>query len=149
MGINIVTAMASVALIAVGASGTRASDALPMPAQGGATGQAASQTCGVDIDRGGTAGVAQVTRAIDAAGNCVCVVLTGASDVNGDAENTVNAILRSRSCGEATGAVDLMTGEAAGAEAGGGGLGTILPIALGGVGATGALAAGLGNQSNG
>lgn len=149
MGINLIPILASAALVASGsvaATQTRAFDALPMVALASGAG-AAGETCGVNVDRSGAAGTAQVTRGVNAAGNCVCNVLTGPGNANGAAENVVNSVLQSRSCADAPPA-NTVGEQVSTAATGGGGSGAILPVVLGAVGAAG-LAVALGSQSNG
>ena len=145
---KLVAILASAGLASSGvyaASATRAADVLPaasvaLMAQGSATGE----KCVVNVDRNGTAGVANVTRSVLASGQCVCNVSTGPEAGNGSAEGVVSALLRDRTCDGAPAAGD------AGAEqaGGGGGSGGVLGGVVGAV-AVGGLAAGLGGKSKG
>ena len=75
---------------------------------------------------------------------CVCTLVTGPADNNGNAEDVVTAMLRDRSCPDSP-----MVGQAVREVARtGGGSGLIIPVLVGVVGAAG-LAVALGAKSRG
>ena len=65
--------------------------------------------------------------------SCVCTVVTGPSDSNGNAENVVDGMMRDRACPDSP-TVGQQVSEAARE---GGGHGVIIPILVGVVGAAG------------
>lgn len=146
---QLLAATASVALIgagAVGASEVRSSDAIPM-AQSVASdgdGGGAPGTCRVDVVRSGQSGTVTSTRSYLEDHSCVCTLMTGPSENNGNAENVVTGMLRDRDCPESP-TVGQQVSEVA--RQGGGG-GAIIPILVGVVGAAG-LAVALGSHSRG
>lgn len=158
MGTQIFGILAAAGLVGAGVAGaaeTRSFSAIPsafaLMSDGAAT--SASQKCRVDVNRTGTAGTADVTRQVLENDQCVCVVTTGPAQSNGAAEEIVKALLRDRTCAgaplaAATGANPGVGGAVSAAATGGGGMGAVLPVLIGGVGAAG-LAVGLGKDSNG
>ena len=142
-------AAASVALIGAGAVGSvdvRASDAVPMAQTKLVDGDSdgAAGTCRVDVIRTGENGTVSTTRSVLADNSCVCTVVTGPAESNGNAENVVTGILRDRTCADAP-AVGKVVSEAA---TSGGGSGAIIAVLVGVVGAAG-LAVALGAHSRG
>ena len=142
-------AAASVALIGAGAIGSadvRASDAVPMAQTKlvDGDGDGAAGTCRVDVVRSGEGGTVSTTRTVLTDNSCVCTVVTGPADANGNAEEVVTGILRDRRCAESP-TVGKPVSEAARS---GGGSGAIIPVLVGVVGAAG-LAVALGSQSRG
>ena len=142
-------AVASVALIGAGALGTadvRASDAIPMSQSKVADGDSggASNTCRVDVLRTGNSGTVNTTRTVLNDNSCVCTVVTGPADTNGNAEAVVAGILRDRRCAESP-TVGKLVSEAARS---GGGSGAVIAVLVGVVGAAG-LAVALGAKSRG
>lgn len=158
MGTQIVAILAAAGLVGVGVAGaaeTRAFDAVPAAVafmnDGAST--SADRKCRVDVIRTGTAGTADVTRQVLDNNQCVCVVTTGAEQVNGAAEEIVKALLRDRTCAgaplaAATGGNPGVGGAVSTAATAGGGSGAVLPVVIGGVGAAG-LAVALGKDSKG
>lgn len=141
------TAVTSLALIGAGALGSadvRASDAIPMSQTKVTDGDSggASNICRVDVIRSGKGGTVNTTRTVLTDNSCVCTVVTGPADDNGNAEDVVAAILRDRTC-----AASPVVGKAvSGVATSGGGRGVILPVLVGVVGAAG-LAVALGAKS--
>ena len=146
---HFLAAAASVALIGAGAVGSadvRASDAVPMAQTKlvDGDGDGAAGTCRVDVVRSGEGGTVSTTRTVLTDNSCVCTVVTGPADANGNAEEVVTGILRDRRCAESP-TVGKPVSEAARS---GGGSGAIIPVLVGVVGAAG-LAVALGSQSRG
>lgn len=142
-------AVASVALTGAGALGSadvRASDAIPMSQSKVADGDSggAPNTCRVDVLRTGNSGTVNTTRTVLNDNSCVCTVVTGPADTNGNAEAVVAGILRDRRCTESP-TVGKPVSEAARS---GGGSGAVIPVLVGLVGAAG-LAVALGAHSRG
>lgn len=142
-------AAASVALIGAGAVGSvdvRASDAVPMAQTKLVDGDSdgAAGTCRVDVIRTGETGTVSTTRSVLNDNSCVCTVVTGPADANGNAEAVVTGILRDRRCAESP-AVGKPVSEAARS---GGGSGAVIPVLVGVVAAAG-LAVALGSNSRG
>ena len=146
---QLLAAAASVALIGAGAASSadvRASDAIPMSQINVADGDSggASGTCRVDVIRTGDNGTVSTTRSILNDKSCVCTVVTGPADANGNAEDVVTGILRDRTCADSP-TVGKEVSEAA---TSGGGSGFIIPVVVGVVAAAG-LAVALGASSRG
>ena len=142
-------AAASVALVGAGVAGAadvRASDAIPMGQAQLADGDGADAggTCRVDVIRTGDSGTVNTTRTVLADNSCVCTVVTGPADANGNAENVVNGILRDRTCADSP-TVGKAVSKAA---TSGGGSGAVIPVLVGVVAAAG-LAVALGSHSRG
>lgn len=158
MSTQLIAVLAAAGLVGVGVAGaaeTRAFSAIPgavslmSDGQGGGGGD----KCRVDVIRSGTPGAADVTRQVLDNGNCVCIVTTGPVQTNGAAEEIVKALLRERTCASAplaavTGANPGVGGAVSSAAVSGGGVGAVLPVLIGGVGAAG-LAVALGKDSKG
>lgn len=141
-------ATASVALIGAGAvapSLSRSSGAMPMSQISVADGESAgsSDMCRVDVVRTGQSGTVTSTRTVLKDQSCVCTLITGQSDNNGNAEDVVNAMLRDRRCPDSP-MVGTPVSEAAGTSHGG----LVIPLLVGVVGAAG-LAVALGSNSRG
>ena len=142
-------AAASVALIGAGAVGSvdvRASDAVPMAQTKvvDGDGDGTAGTCRVDVVRTGEAGTVSTTRTVLNDKSCVCTVITGPADANGNAEDVVTAILRDRQCAKSP-MVGRPVSEAARS---GGGSGVVIPVLVGVVAAAG-LAVALSAHSRG
>ena len=143
---QLLAAAASVALIGAGAlapSSIRSSDAMPMAQSVAADGASDAGTCRVDVVRTGGSGTVSSTRTVLKDHNCVCTLVTGPTDNNGNAEDVVNAMLRDRTCPDSP-----MVGETVSqaAQASHGGL--VIPVLVGVVVAAG-LAVALGSHSRG
>lgn len=100
---QLLAAAASVALIGAGAvapSSVRSADAMPVvqSAVADGNGAGASDTCRVDVVRTGQSGTVTTTRTVLSDHSCVCTVVTGPSDNNGNAEDVVTGMMRDRTC---------------------------------------------------
>ena len=142
-------AAASVAVIGAGAVGSvdvRASDVVPMAQTKLVDGDSdgAAGTCRVDVIRTGDSGTVSTTRSVLNDNSCVCTVVTGPTDANGNAEEVVTGILRDRRCAESP-TVGKPVSEAARS---GGASGAVIPVVVGVVAAAG-LAVALGAHSRG
>lgn len=156
MSTQFVAILAAAGLVGAGVAGaaeTRAFSAIPGAVSLMSDGQGGGDKCRVDVIRSGTPGAADITRQVLDNGNCVCIVTTGPVQTNGAAEEIVKALLRDRTCASAplaavTGANPGVGGAVSGAAVSGGGMGAVLPVLIGGVGAAG-LAVALGKDSKG
>lgn len=156
MSTQVVAILAAAGLVGAGVAGaaeTRAFSAIPAAVTMMSAGADAADKCRVDVIRSGTPGAADVTRQVLDNGNCVCIVTTGPVQTNGAAEEIVKALLRDRTCASAplaavTGTNPGVGGAVSGAATTGGGMGAVLPVLIGGVGAAG-LAVALGKDSKG
>ncbi|PLK27109.1 hypothetical protein [Novosphingobium sp. TH158] len=133
---QIFAALAAAGLVTAGVAAsaeTRAVSSLPLPVlAAGATGG----QCTVNVIRTGTPGEANVTRQQLDDGSCVCNVLTGPSESNGNAEGIVRQLQQTRECADAP--VGAEAGQAASSAGAGGG---VLGILVGSVGAGGLVVA--------
>ena len=146
---QLLAAAASVAMIGAGAvapSGFRSSEALPMAQSvtSDRDGDGDSGKCRVDVVRSGQSGTVTSTRTVLRDRSCVCTLVTGPSDNNGNAEEVINAMLRDRSCP----ASPMVAGHAAEASEGRHHSGIIIPVLVGVVAAAG-LAVALSAHSRG
>ena len=145
---QILAAATSVALIGAGAVGSadiRASEAIPMAQSSvtdGNVGDGAG-SCRVDVVRSGEPGTVTSTRTVNS-GGCVCTLLTGPAQSNGNAEAVIADMVRDRNCPESP-TVGSAVSEAA---TSGGGSHVVIPVLLGIVGAAG-LAVALSSNSRG
>ena len=142
-------ATASVALIGAGVVGSadvRSSDAVPMSQSAVTDGDSggSSGICRVDVVRSGLPGTVTSTRTVLNDNSCVCTLVTGPADSNGNAEDVVTVMLRDRNCPDSP-TVGQAVREVA--RTGGGG-GLIIPVLVGVVGAAG-LAVALSAESRG
>lgn len=156
MSTQIIAILAAAGLVGAGVAGaaeTRAFSAIPAAVTTMAAGADAADRCRVDVIRSGAAGTADITRQVLDNGQCVCIVTTGPAQSNGAAEEVVKALLRERTCASAplaavTGTNPGVGGAVSGAATSGGGMGSVIPVLVGGVGAAG-LAVALGKSSKG
>lgn len=146
---QILAATASVALIGAGAvapSSFRSFEAIPMAQSvvADSDGDGDSGTCRVDVVRNGRSGTVTSTRTVLKDHSCVCTLVTGPSDNNGNAEDVVNAMLRDRKCPDSP----MVAGHVAEAAEGGHHVGFVVPVLVGVVAAAG-LAIALSSHSRG
>ena len=86
------------------------------------------QKCEVVINRSQPAGVYDLTRQVSDGGDCICYVYTGPSSQSVAIENKISALMRSRTCANAS-VMNVPGGSGTGAAIANGNTGVLLAIA--------------------
>ena len=142
---QLLAATASVALIGAGAvapSNLRSSEVM-QTAVADTDDAGGSNLCRVDVVRTGASGTVTSTRTVLKNHTCVCTLVTGPADSNGNAEDVVTAMLRDRRCPDSP-----MVGGPVHEAAMAGGHNFVIPVLVAVVGAAG-LAVALSAKSRG
>lgn len=142
---QILAAVAAVGLIGAGVAGaaeTRAFDAIPamqtIVGAGEGVGGGGADSCIVRVNRGGTPGSVNITKAVEGS-QCFCDVLTGPASGNGSAESIVQSLGTRNECTDAALASTAQTAA---------GTNSVL-VVVGAVGVAGGLGLALANKSKG